>query len=193
MKVNYTVLQRGFELYKEEYEEAAMSVLRSGWYVLGPEMEAFETAFAEYMGVKHCIAVNSGTDALILAFRALGIDKGDEVIVPAGTYIASVMGITENGGIPVYVDSDSYMLMDADKIESLITERTKAILPVHLYGQACQMDKIKSLAEKYKLFLVEDCAQSHGARYRRQYTGTFGDMGCFSFYPTKPLGAFGNG
>nr|WP_295282676.1 DegT/DnrJ/EryC1/StrS family aminotransferase [uncultured Blautia sp.] len=192
MKVNYTVLQRGFELYKEEYEEAAMSVLRSGWYVLGPEMEAFETAFAEYMGVKHCIAVNSGTDALILAFRALGIDKGDEVIVPAGTYIASVMGITENGGIPVYVDSDSYMLMDADKIESLITERTKAILPVHLYGQACQMDKIKSLAEKYKLFLVEDCAQSHGARYRRQYTGTFGDMGCFSFYPTKPLGAFGD-
>lgn len=192
MKVKYTVLQRSFELYREEYEEAAIRAIRSGWYVLGPEMEAFEEAFAEYMGAKHCIAVNSGTDALILAFRALGISRGDEVIVPAGTYIASVMGITENGGTPVYVDSDDYMLMDADKIESLITEKTKAILPVHLYGQACRMDRIKSIAEKYNLFLVEDCAQSHGARVQGKCTGTFGNMGCFSFYPTKPLGAFGD-
>ena len=192
MEVRYTVLQRSFELYREEYEEAAIRAMRSGWYVLGPEMEAFEGAFAEYMGAKHCIAVNSGTDALILAFRALGIGKDDEVIVPAGTYIASVMGITENGGTPVYVDSDDYMLMDADKIESLITEKTKAILPVHLYGQACRMDRIKELAEKYNLFLVEDCAQSHGARVHGKCTGTFGDMGCFSFYPTKPLGAFGD-
>ena len=123
MKVRYTVLQRSFELYREEYEKAAIRAMRSGWYVLGPEMEAFEEAFAGYLGAKHCIAVNSGTDALILAFRSLGISKGDEVIVPAGTYIASVMGITENGGTPVYVDSDEYMLMDADKIESLITEK----------------------------------------------------------------------
>lgn len=192
MKVEYTVLRRSYELYEKEYEEAVLRTLRSGWYVLGPEMRAFEKEFAEYMGAKHCIAVNSGTDALILAFRALGIKKGDEVIVPAGTYIASVMGITENGGTPVYVDSDEYLLMDADKIEERITEKTKVILPVHLYGQACQMDKIQALAEKYGLFLVEDCAQSHGAKFGEKYTGTFGDLGCFSFYPTKPLGAFGD-
>lgn len=192
MKVEYTVLRRSYELYEKEYEEAVLRALRSGWYILGPEMRAFEKEFAEYMGAKHCIAVNSGTDALILAFRALGIKKGDEVIVPAGTYIASVMGITENGGTPVYVDSDEHLLMDADKIEEQITEKTKAILPVHLYGQACQMDRIQAMAEKYGLFLVEDCAQSHGAKFGEKYTGTFGDLGCFSFYPTKPLGAFGD-
>ena len=192
MKVDYTVLRRSYELYIEEYEEAVLRVMQSGWYILGPEMQSFEKEFAEYMGAKHCIAVNSGTDALILAFRALGIGKGDEVIVPAGTYIASVMGITENGGTPVYVDSDEYLLMDANRIEEQITEKTKAILPVHLYGQACRMDKIRELAEKYGLFLVEDCAQSHGAKFGEKYTGTFGDLGCFSFYPTKPLGALGD-
>ena len=125
MKVDYTVLRRSYELYKEEYEEAVLRVMQSGWYILGPEMQAFEKEFAEYMGAKHCIAVNSGTDALILAFRALGIGKGDEVIVPAGTYIASVMGITENGGTPVYVDSDEYLLMDANRIEEQIPKKQR--------------------------------------------------------------------
>lgn len=192
MKVEYTVLKRNFRLYQSEYEEAALRVLRSGWYILGPELEAFESEFAAYMGVRHCIGVNSGTDALILALRALDIGEGDEVIVPASTYIASVMGITENGAMPVFADTDEFLLMDTDKLEGLITEKTKAILPVHLYGQACKMDAVMKLAEKYNLYVIEDCAQSHGAEYNGQKTGAFGTIGCFSFYPTKPLGALGD-
>lgn len=192
MNVEYTVLKRGFDLHKKEYEDAALRALRSGWYIMGPELDAFEKEFASYTGTGYCVGLNSGTDALILAFRALGIGPGDEVIVPAGTYIASVIGITESGATPVFVDSDEYLLMDADQIENKITERTKAILPVHLYGQACRMDKIAELAKKYGLYIVEDCAQSHGATWRGKKTGTFGTIGCFSFYPTKPLGAFGD-
>lgn len=192
MNVEYTVLKRGFELHKEEYEEAALRVLRSGWYILGPELEMFEYEFASYIGSQHCIGVGSGTDALILAFRALGIGPGDEVIVPAGTYIASVIGVTENGATPVFVDSDEFLVMDVNQVEAKITKRTKAILPVHLYGQACQMDKIVELAQKYNLYIVEDCAQSHCAVWKGKNTGTFGTIGCFSFYPTKPLGAMGD-
>lgn len=192
MNVEYTALRRNFELYQKEYEEATLRALRSGWYILGPELTAFENEFAEYMGAKYCVGVNSGTDALILALRALEIGKGDEVIVPAGTYIASVLGVTENGATPVYVDSNEYMLIDTEAIEEKITEKTKAILPVHLYGQSCNMSAIMQLADKYKLKVVEDCAQSHGAVWDDKLTGTFGDIGCFSFYPTKPLGAFGD-
>lgn len=191
--VEYTSLLKNYELYKEEYEEAALRALRSGWYILGPELEAFEKRFAKYLGVKHCVGLNSGTDALILGVRALGIGWGDEVIVPAGTYIASVLGVTENGAIPVYVDSDpSTLLIDPDLIEKAITERTKAILPVHLYGQACNMDKIMEIGNKYKLPIFEDCAQCHGARWNRKLTGTQGTLAAFSFYPTKPLGALGD-
>lgn len=192
MNVQYSVLKRTFDLHKEEYEQAALRVLNSGWYILGKEMDEFEKEFAAWAGVKHCVALNSGTDALILAFRALGIGEGDEVIVPANTYIASVIGVTENGGTPVFVDADEYMEIDADQIESKITERTKAILPVHLYGQSSRMDKITEIAKKHNLLLVEDCAQCHGSRFGGKLTGTFGDIGCFSFYPTKPLGAFGD-
>ena len=192
MIVNSVVLKRTFDLHKEEYEEAALRALNSGWYILGKEMEEFEREFAAWAGVKHCVALNSGTDALILAFRALGIGPGDEVIVPANTYIASVIGITENGGTPVFVDADEYMEIDADQIESKITEKTKAILPVHLYGQCSRMDKITEIAEKYGLTLVEDCAQSHGSAFNGRLSGTFGKIGCFSFYPTKPLGALGD-
>ena len=192
MVVNYAVLKRTFDLHKAEYEEAALRALNSGWYILGKEMEGFEKAFAEWAGVKHCVALNSGTDALILAFRALGIGPGDEVIVPANTYIASVIGVTENGAIPVFVDADDHMEMDVDMIEDRITDRTKAILPVHLYGQSTRMDKVLGLAEKYGLKILEDCAQSHGARFNEKLTGTFGTIGCFSFYPTKPLGALGD-
>lgn len=192
MKVEYTALKRNYGLYQEEYEAAALGALRSGWYILGNRLEAFESAFAEYMGAKYCIGVNSGTDALILAFRALGIGWGDEVIVPAGTYIASVLGVTENGAKPVYIDSNHFLLIDEDKIEECITDRTKAILPVHLYGQACNMTKIMEIAKKYGLKVVEDCAQCHGSAWKGKKTGTFGDIGCFSFYPTKPLGALGD-
>lgn len=192
MNVQYSVLKRTFDLHKEEYEQAALRALNSGWYILGKEMDEFEKEFAAWAGVKHCVALNSGTDALILAFRALGIGEGDEVIVPANTYIASVIGVTENGGTPVFVDADRFMEIDADQIESKITERTKAILPVHLYGQSSRMDKITEIAKKHNLLLVEDCAQCHGSRFGGKLTGTFGDIGCFSFYPTKPLGAFGD-
>lgn len=191
--VVYTSLKNNYELYADEYEAAVLRVLRSGWYILGPELEAFEKAFASWLGVKHCIGLNSGTDALILAVRALNIKENDEVIVPAGTYIASVLGVTENGAVPVYADSTAdTLLMDTSRIESLITKRTKAILPVHLYGQACNMDEILSVAEKYGLPVIEDCAQSHGAKWNGRLTGTQGTAACFSFYPTKPLGALGD-
>ena len=192
MVVNSVVLKRTFDLHKKEYETAALRALNSGWYILGQEMETFEKAFAEWADVKCCVALNSGTDALILAFRALGIGPGDEVIVPANTYIASVIGVTENEAIPVFVDADDHMEIDVDQIEGKITEKTRAILPVHLYGQSSRMDKIVDLCEKYKLLLVEDCAQSHGSTFNGKLTGTFGKIGCFSFYPTKPLGAFGD-
>lgn len=130
-------LKRQMACYAPEYEEAVLRVLHSGWYVLGRELEAFEAEFARYLGVKHCIGVGNGQEALILAFRALGIGPGDEVIVPANTYIASVLGITENGATPVFVEPDEYFNLDVTRIEAAITPRTKAILPVHLYGQSC--------------------------------------------------------
>ncbi len=193
MKVNFNVLDRQFNMYKQEYLDAVVHCLESGWYVLGKNVEQFEKNFAQFLGCKYCIGVNSGLDALILSIRALGIGKGDEVIVPANTYIATVLGITENGATPVFVEPDEYYNLDADRIEEAITERTKAILVVHLYGQAANMNKICEIADKYNLKLVEDCAQSHGACFDGKMTGTFGDIGCFSFYPTKNLGAFGDG
>jgi len=191
--VEYTSLSKNYEMFQAEYEEAVLRALRSGWYILGPELEAFENNFADFLGVKHCIGVNSGTDALILGIRALGIGEGDEVIVPAGTYIASVLGITENGATPVYIDSKpDTLLIDEDKIESAITDRTKAIIPVHLYGQACNMDTIVSVAKRHNLAILEDCAQCHGAKWNGKMTGTQGTLAAFSFYPTKPLGALGD-
>lgn len=187
-----TDVGKNYQLHKEEYEEAALRVLRSGSYILGYELRAFEEEFAEYLGVKYCIGLNNGTDALILAFRALGIGPGDEVIVPGNTYIATVLGITENGATPVFCEPDEYFNIDVTKIEQLITKNTKAIAPVHLYGQACNMEAIMEIAHKYDLCVIEDCAQSHGAAFNGQKTGTFGTIGCFSFYPTKPLGAFGD-
>ena len=192
MKIDLAVLGRQFELYQEEYEEAALRVLRSGWYVLGPEVEAFEQAFAAYVGRKYCIGVGSGLDALTLSVRALGIGGRDEVLVPANTYIATVLAITANGATPVFVEPDAYFTLDAARIEAAITERTKAIMVVHLYGQAAQMDTICRIAKAHGLHLIEDCAQSHGAKFDGTMTGAFGDAGCFSFYPTKNLGAFGD-
>lgn len=191
-QINFTVLGRRFDLHKQEYEQAVLRAVRSGWYIMGNELSAFEEEFAGYLGVRYCVGLNSGTDALILAIRALQIGAGDEVIVPAGAYIASVIGITENQATPVFVDSDSSLVMDADAIESRITDKTRAILPVHMYGQACNMPEIMEIAKKHRLYVIEDCAQSHGAAIDGKKTGTFGDIGCFSFYPTKPLGAFGD-
>lgn len=185
-------LDRGFYLYQEEFESKVLEVLRSGWYVLGTEVKEFEKEFAAYIGMGECVSVASGLDALCLAVRALGIGRGDEVIVQGNTYIASVMGISINGAVPVFVEPDEYNNINADKIEEKITGKTKAILVVHLYGQASNMPKIMHIAGKYGLKVVEDCAQSHGASFNGQMTGTFGDAGCFSFYPSKNLGAFGD-
>lgn len=185
-------LDRGFYMYQEEFEAKALEVLRSGWYVLGNEVKSFEQEFANYIGVKHCVGLASGLDALWIAFRILGIGAGDEVIVQGNTYIASVMGITINGATPVFVEPDEYFNIDASKIEEKITDRTKAILVVHLYGQASNMTLVQELCKKYNLKLVEDCAQAHGAKFNGQQVGTFGDIGCFSFYPSKNLGAFGD-
>ena len=186
-------LKKQNDQYMAEYEAAALRALRSGWYILGKELAAFEEQFAAYQGTPYCIGVNSGTDALILAVRALGIGPGDEVIVPANTYIASVMGVTENGATPVFVEPDAYHCIDPEKIEAAVTEKTRAILPVHLYGQACDMDAICAIAQKHGLYVIEDCAQSHGACWRGRKTGSFGTVSCFSFYPTKPCGALGDG
>ena len=185
-------LDRGFFKYQNEFEDKALEVLRSGWYILGKEVNAFEKEFASYIGSKYCVGLASGLDALWIAFRVLGVGVGDEVIVQGNTYIASVMGITINGATPIFVEPDEYYNIDVSKIEEKITDKTKAILIVHLYGQAANMKSIIEICKKYNLRLVEDCAQSHGARFAGKMTGSFGDIGCFSFYPSKNLGAFGD-
>lgn len=192
MKIMPNRLDRGFYLYQQEFENKALEVLRSGWYVLGKEVSSFETEFANYTGAKYCVGLANGLDALWLAFKILNIKQGDEVIVQGNTYIASVMGITINGATPVFVEPDEYNNIDASKIEEKITHKTRAILVVHLYGQASNMYDIMNIAKKYNLRVVEDCAQSHGACFNGKMTGTFGDIGCFSFYPSKNLGAFGD-
>lgn len=191
MKIDLAVLNRTFELHQTEYESAAIRALRSGWYVLSPEVETFESEFARYIGAKFCVGLNSGLDALTLAVRALDISVGDEVIVPSNTYIATVLAVTANRATPIFVEPDEFFNIDADKIEQAITSKTRAIMVVHLYGQAANMNRIKAVADKHGLPIIEDCAQSHGARFDGQMTGTFG-IGCFSFYPTKNLGAFGD-
>lgn len=192
MQIKCNVLDRQFQMYQQEYEEAALRVLRFGWYVLGEEVKHFEREFAAYMGRKYCVGLNSGLDALIMSVRALGIGVGDEVIVQANTYIATVLGITENGATPAFVEPDEYFNMDVQQIEAAVTNRTKAILVTHLYGQASNMDEIMAIAKRHGIPVIEDCAQSHGAHFCGKMTGTFGISGCFSFYPTKNLGAFGD-
>lgn len=192
MKIMPNRMDRGFFEYQEEFENKAVEVLRSGWYVLGKEVSTFEEEFAAYTGAKYCVGLASGLDALWIAFRLLNIGKGDEVIVQGNTYIASVMGITINGATPVFVEPDEHFGMNPDEIEDKITDKTKAVLVTHLYGMAARMDKIVEICKKHNLRLVEDCAQSHGACFNGKMTGTFGDVGCFSFYPSKNLGAFGD-
>lgn len=186
-------LKRGYEQYQKEYDNKIAQILKKGWYVLGDEVVAFEKEFALWCGRKECIGVASGLDALKLAFRVLNIHSGDEVIVAGNAYIACVMGISENGATPVFVEPDSKYNIDVNKIEEKISDKTKAILAVHLYGQMCKMDKVMELARKYNLYVVEDCAQAHGAYYKGKIAGSYGDMACFSFYPSKNMGAFGDG
>ncbi|MDX9744669.1 MAG: DegT/DnrJ/EryC1/StrS family aminotransferase [Arcobacteraceae bacterium] len=184
--------------YREELIEACAKVIDSGWYIQGNECKEFDKEFAEYCGTKHAIGVANGLDALILILRAykeLGVMKdGDEVIVPSNTYIASILAISQNNLIPVLVEPDiNTYLLDWTKIEEKITSKTKAILPVHLYGQTCQMDKINKIAKKYNLKVIEDSAQSHSAYFEDKRSGNLGDASGFSFYPGKNLGALGDG
>lgn len=168
-------------------------VYSRSWYIKGVEGEAFEKAFAEYCNSKYCIGVGNGLDALMLALKALGIKEGDEVIVPSNTYIATALAVTYVRAIPVFVEPDIRTFnIDPKLIEHAITEKTKAIMPVHLYGQPCDMDSIMEIAKKYNLYVVEDCAQAHGAIYKNKKIGSFGDAAGFSFYPGKNLGALGD-
>ena len=168
-------------------------VFARSWYIGGAEDEAFEQAFAGYCGVRYCIGTGNGLDALMLALKALGIGTGDEVIIPANTFIATALAVTYVGATPVFVEPDIRTFnINPDRIEEKITERTKALMPVHLYGQACDMDPIMETAEKHGLKVVEDCAQAHGATYKGRTVGSFGDAAGFSFYPGKNLGALGD-
>lgn len=193
MKIENNQLLPQYLKFKDEYLKKVEEVLDSGWYVLGNEVKCFEEEFAEYNQSKYCVGVASGLDALILAFEALHLNPGDEVIAPANTYIASIMGFTRNGLVPKFVEPDQYYNLNPFKIEAAIGSKTKAICVVHLYGQIANMPEIMKIARKYNLKVVEDCAQSHGASINGKKCGTWGDVGCFSFYPTKNLGGFGDG
>jgi aminotransferase EvaB len=179
---------------RDEIDEAIRRVLASGRLILGPEVRAFEEEFASYVGARGAVGVGSGTDALILALRALGVGPGDEVITVANSGVPPVAAIRAVGAIPKLVDvrPDS-LLMDEEQLEQALTPRTRCVLPVHLYGQAVAMDRILGFASRHGLRVIEDCAQAHGASFQGQHVGSFGDFGCFSFYPTKNLGAFGDG
>ncbi|PWT90472.1 MAG: erythromycin biosynthesis sensory transduction protein eryC1, partial [Blastocatellia bacterium] len=178
---------------KGEVDSAIENIIVNSSFVGGKEVRMFEEEFAKYCEAKACVGVGNGTDALYLTLRALNIGQGDEVITVAHTFIATSEAISMAGATPVFVDiSEDTMLMNPDLLESAITERTKAIIPVHIYGQPCDMDKIMEIARRHNLRVVEDAAQAHGARWHGQRAGSIGDAGCFSFYPGKNLGAFGD-
>ncbi len=180
--------------HKQEIDDAVNRVLESGWYILGEEVRAFEEEFAVYLGVNHSVGVGSGTEALHLALVACGIGHGDEVVTVSHTAVATVAAIELAGAKPVFVDIDPVTYtMDPDLLETTITSQTKAVIPVHLYGHPAPMEEILAIAREYGLCVIEDCAQAHGATYRGKRAGSFGDMACFSFYPTKNLGALGDG
>lgn len=187
-------LGRNYRNHKEEYLKAIEAVCEETAFSGGRFADKFDEEFAAYLGVRAAAGVDNGTSALQLAMLALGVGEGDEVIVPANTYIASAWGPTYTGATPVFVDctKDTWEI-DPDRIEEKITEKTKAIIGVHLYGQPFEFGKVKEIAQRHGLFIVEDCAQSHGAKYEGRMTGTLGDLGCFSFYPGKNLYAFGEG
>lgn len=194
MNIPFLELRPGYLELKDEFDAAWQRVMDSGWYLLGAELAAFESEYAAYCGAKHCIGVASGLDALHLALRARGIGPGDEVIVPSHTFIATWLAVTFAGAVPVPVEPDPATAnLDPDRIGKAITPRTKAIVPVHLYGQSADMDPIMKLATEHGLFVLEDAAQAQGARYRGRRVGSLGHAAAHSFYPGKNLGAFADG
>jgi dTDP-4-amino-4,6-dideoxygalactose transaminase len=191
--IEYESLAASNAPYISELEAAATRVIRSGWYVLGEEVNSFEAEFANYVGTKHCISVANGLDALILSIEALDLPKGSDVLVASNTYIATILAIVRAGHNPILVEPELETFnMDSAKLPGAITSKTRAICVTHLFGKSCRMDAIRSFANTHNLKIVEDCAQSHGAKLMGEMTGTFGDAGCFSFYPTKNLGAIGD-
>ena len=195
MNISLVDLKRQYNSIKDEVNTKINEVLQNTYFILGENTEAFEEEFANYCGVKHAIGVASGSDALTLSLKALGIEEGDEVITVPNTFIATVDAISRNGAKPVFVDIDleTYNINVA-KIEEKITDKTKAIIPVHLYGQPADMDAIIKIAKKkYDLKIIEDACQAHGAEYKGKKVGSLGEVGCFSFYPAKNLGAYGDG
>jgi dTDP-4-amino-4,6-dideoxygalactose transaminase len=192
--IPFVALDRQHEPIRADLSDAFERVVGASAFVLGDEVERFEDEFARYCGAQHCVGVASGTAALVLAFQAAGIGPGDEVIVPAHTFIASALGVLHAGATPVLCDVDRGTgLLDADSAAEAVTDRTAAILAVQLYGQTCDMDAIGALAERHDLLLLEDAAQAHGAQWRGTRAGSLGDAACFSFYPSKNLGALGDG
>jgi dTDP-4-amino-4,6-dideoxygalactose transaminase len=187
-------LARQYQLIREETEAAVLKILSSGRYIGGAAVSDFERQFASYIGTDKCIACNSGTDALYLALRSLDIGQGDEVLTTPFTFFATAETIARVGATPVFVDIDANTFnIDVDRLESAITRQTKAIIPVHLFGQPADMTKIMEIARKYNLFVIEDCAQATGAQWAGKPVGSIGQIGCFSFFPTKNLGACGDG
>lgn len=180
--------------FMEQYRESFADSLDKGWFILGDKVKTFEQQFADYCGAGHCAGLASGLDALVLALRYFDFPEGAEVIVPSNTYIATILAIYNNGLVPVLVEPDiNTYNIDPLKIEASITPKTCAIMVVHLYGKCCDMDAVMKIAEKHDLKVIEDCAQAHGATFKNKQAGTFGDFGAFSFYPTKNLGALGDG
>lgn len=192
--IEYENLEKLNRRFVGEYRESFDAVMSSGWFILGRQVKKFEDDFARYCGTNHCVGVANGLDALILALKAFNFRSGGEVIVPSNTYIATILSILNCGLKPVLVEPDiATYNIDAKRIEASITKRTVAIMVVHLYGKCCEMDPISSIARKHGLRVIEDCAQAHGAKYKNRKAGTFGDFSAFSFYPTKNLGALGDG
>ena len=188
--IDYENLARLNRPFFEDYKKSFSETLESGWFILGKNVMAFEKEYAAFCGAKHSIGVANGLDALVLALKVFGFEKDSEVIVPSNTYIATILAVLHSGCKPVLVEPDicTYNI-DPSKIEEKITAKTRAIMVVHLYGKICDMEKINAIAKKYGLKVIEDCAQSHGAKYKDTLSGNFGDIGAHSFYPTKNLGA----
>lgn len=191
--IEYENLGKVNKRFREELLNKFETVLDSGWFILGKNVSEFERLFSQFIGTKYCIGVGSGLDALILSVKALKLESGSEIIVPSNTYIATILAIIHCNLNPVLVEPDiNTYNIDPNKIEDKINKNTKAILVVHLYGKPCDMDPIIDISKKYNLKIIEDCAQSHGSKYKDKVTGSFGDLSAFSFYPTKNLGAFGD-
>lgn len=183
-----------YDTHRAEILDAIHGVLDKGWYILGEKVTAFEQAFAQFLGATHCTGVANGTDALALALRAVGVSPGDEVITVSHSAVATVAAIEQIGAVPVFADIHRVSrCLDPINLEPLISSKTKAIVPVHIYGQAAEIKEILTIAKRHNIRVVEDCAQAHGAQYQGKYVGTFGDAAAFSFYPTKNLGALGDG